>query len=229
MRANHAFLAVAVLAGLLPLVGANAAYVLSASAGFVPECNPYLSGCTSVSATGRNPPGSFVYKGTMMPAAVFMLVYWFLAGRWLAAHGDRSLRCRALPWLGLVAAVFLVVYTTVLGHVGEWFAIQRRIGVVGYLSATFFGQLLFVSRIATLMREGRLAIPRWIYVAKLSLCGAMLLLGLAVIPAPLFLSDMDTVERVLEWDFSLLLVLFFPLTAFAWHYDRFGADFFVRK
>lgn len=229
MRAARVFLVVAILAGLLPLLGANVAYLLSASAGNVPGCNPYLTGCTSISATGRLPPGSFVYKGTMMPAAVFMLAYWYLAGRWLATHGDNTRRCRALPWLGLVASVFLIFYTTVLGHVGEWYAIQRRIGVVGYLSATFFGQLLLVSRMADLLANGEIKVPAWVYRSKLVLCAGMLLLGLALVFAPLLIKDMTTVERIIEWDFSVLMVLFFPLTAVAWAHDGFGADFRVRN
>ncbi|MDH3588887.1 MAG: hypothetical protein OEQ74_05750 [Gammaproteobacteria bacterium] len=228
-KASTVFIVVAVLAGLLPLVGANVAYILSANAEWVPSCNPYWSGCTSVSATGRHPPGSFVYRGTMLPAAFVMLAYWYLAGQWLAAHDDDSLRRRALPWMGLFSAIFLIVYTTVLGHVGEWFAIQRRIGVVGYLSGTFFAQLLFVSRISDLARAGELKLPAWILRTKLALCGGMLLLGLAVIPAPLFFDDMTTVERILEWDFSALLVIFFPVTAFAWYYDGFRADYSVRS
>ena len=224
-RASSVFVLVAVLAGLLPLVGANTAYWLSAQAEFVPQCIPYIHGCTSVSATGRNPPGSFVYRGTMISAAVFMLAFWYLASRWLAVHGDMSLRRRALPWLGLYAAIFLVVYTTVLGHVGEWMAIQRRIGVVGYLSGTFFAQLLLVSRIADLQKSGALQLPRWILRAMLALCAGMLLLGLSTIPAPLFTTDMTRFERIIEWNFSVLLVCFFPVTAFAWYHDRFNAGF----
>ncbi len=225
-RPDYPVLAVAVLAGLLPLVGANVAYVLSAGAGHVPQCFPYLDGCTSVSATGRNPPGSFIYEGTMISAAVFMVVYWYLAARWLQVHGDNSRRRKALPWMGLFAAVFLVYYTTVVGHIGEWFAIQRRIGVVGYLAGTLFGQLLLVSRIQALSDSGAWALPRWILVAKLALCAGMMLLGLSVIPAPWFTGDMVTWERIIEWNFSLLLVLFFPLTAVAWgatgFHSRFG-------
>lgn len=228
-KASPVFIFVAVLAGLLPLVGANVAYWLSAQTGAVPDCVPFFDGCTSVSATGRQPPGSLVYRATMLPAAVFMLAYWYLAGCWLAAHGDGSLRRRSLPWLGLYSAIFLIVYTTVLGHVGEWFAIQRRIGVVGYLSGTFFAQLLLVSRLADLQSAGTLRLPNWILRAKLSLCVGMMLLGLSSIPASLLMTDTTTFERIIEWNFSLLLVCYFPITAFAWHYDRFDASFSTRS
>ncbi len=226
-RASRAFILVAVLSGLLPFAGVSIAYVLSVDAGVVPGCFPYLEGCTSVSATGRHPPGSFVYRGTMLPVAVVIVVYWYLAAQWLAAHGDDSLRRRALPWMGLIAAFFLIIYTTVLGHVGDWYAIQRRIGVVGYLSATFFGQLLLASRISDLSRSGALQLPAWILRGKLALCGCMLLLGLALIPVPYYFDDVDKVERILEWNFSALLTMFFPLTGLAWYYDGFRADFSV--
>lgn len=216
---------VALLAGLLPLLGVNLAYILAAGAGQVPACIPYFEGCTSVSATGRAEPASFFFRGAMLPASVLMLLYWWLARRWLELHGDHSVSTRALPWMGLIATLFLVVYTNVLGVIGEWYAIYRRIGVVMYFSLTFFAQLLFTSRIERLAATGALRLPRWIVRAKVALCGAMLVLGLVSIPATALLADSTTAERVLEWDFSLLLVLYFPLTALAWRADGFRIHF----
>ena len=216
---------VALLAGLLPLLGVNVAYVLAASAEQVPACFPYFEGCTSVSATGREPPASFFFRGAMLPASVLMLLYWWLARRWLALHADHSATARALPWMGLAATLFLVIYTNVLGVIGEWYAIYRRIGVVMYFSMTFFAQLLFTSRIERLARAGVLRLPRWMVTAKVGLCGFMLLLGLISIPATVLMADSKTAERILEWDFSLLLVLYFPLTAFAWYADDFRVQF----
>ena len=102
-------------------------------------------------------------------------------------------------------------------------------GVVGYLSATFLGQLLLLSRIDDHMRSGELTIPRWIYWAKTALCLGMMLLGLMLIPVPYLATDVDTAERLIEWNFSLLLVLYFPLTAAAWYCDGFRANFAVRS
>lgn len=218
-------IAIALGAGLVPLVGVNIAYVLAAGDGQVPSCLVYLEGCTSVSATGREPPASFFFRGAMLPASVLMLVYWWLARHWLALHGDRSMRARALFWMGLGASAFLVVYTNVLGVIGEWYAIYRRIGVVMYFSLTFFAQLLFTSRIEHLARAGALSLPGWIVACKLGLCALMLVLGLLSIPATTLLADSTTAERILEWDFSLLLVLYFPLTAFAWRADGFRVGF----
>ncbi len=70
--------------------------------------------------------------------------------------------------------------------------------------------------------------PGWILRTKLGLCLVMLLLGLSSIPAPLFTPDTTTYERIIEWDFSLLLVCFFPVTACAWYCDRFNARFFAQ-
>ena len=43
----------ALLTGLLPLLVVNIAYVMSAGGGHIPQCIPYLQGCTSISAAGR--------------------------------------------------------------------------------------------------------------------------------------------------------------------------------
>lgn len=221
--------AIALFAGVLPLLGVNLAYLIAAGDGQIPSCCVYLHGCTSVSATGRQAPASFVFRGAMLPSSVLMFAYWYLAARWLCLHGDRSRQARALPWMGFVAMCFLVVYTNVLGAIGEWYAIYRRIGVVGYFSMTFFGQLLLTRRIERLAALGTLRLPAWILRTKVAVCAAMLLIGLISIPASVFLADSTTTERILEWNFSLLLALFFPLTAFAWRADRFAVGFHRRE
>ncbi|MEE4110897.1 MAG: hypothetical protein V2I24_16210, partial [Halieaceae bacterium] len=78
-------LIVAAGCALLPFVAVHIAYLLAADAGQVPWCNPYVDSCTSISATGRQPPASFVFKGVMLPCAMLIAVFWWLQWRWLQA------------------------------------------------------------------------------------------------------------------------------------------------
>ena len=48
--------------GLVPLIGVHAAYLIAVDYGYLHLCVPYLDGCTSISATGRYPPASFLFK-----------------------------------------------------------------------------------------------------------------------------------------------------------------------
>lgn len=215
------------MAWLLPFVGTHSAYLLASAAETVPTCIPYLTGCTSISATGRQPPASFAFRGLMMPAAIVMFAYWYLARRWLRLHGDNTLSARLLPWLGFLAMLFLLVYTAVLGHIGDAVATVRRMSVVSYLSVNLLGQLLFVNRIQHLSQDGRLIVPAWIPRTKVAICGAMILIGILIIPVSLFIEDSGRIDNVIEWNYSLLLVFYYLVTAFAWRADRFRLTFSV--
>jgi hypothetical protein len=62
-------------------------FPLAYAAGLMPWCIPYIDSCTSISATGREPPAFFVFKALMIPAAMLLMAYWLLNARWLRQLG----------------------------------------------------------------------------------------------------------------------------------------------
>lgn len=216
---------VPVLAGLLPLMGVMIAFVLSARAGHIPHCFPLIEGCTTISATGRQPPGSFWYKGLMIPGAVFMAVYWKLATDWLRAMGDRGVGVqRLILILGITAAVGLIYYNMVLGHIGEYYRLQRRIGVILYFGLCSLAQILLTSRLYLL----RYAFPHWIYCTKLALCALILVWGWLNILLSAFYAGFDGIEDIFEWNIAMLNVAYFLSTYFLWRSTRFHAVLEIR-
>jgi len=96
---------VALIIWPLSWAGVIGAYAASAAGGYLPDCVPHLTGCTSVSASGRYGAGYFIFKALMIPAGVFFAIYWMLCERWLAACGDTHLGWRrALLVVGIVGA-----------------------------------------------------------------------------------------------------------------------------
>ena len=85
-------------AAILPFVAANLAYLISASAELVPWCFPYLDGCTSVSRAARSGVANPIFRGIMLPYAVIMALYWWLAAEWLRGFAPQRPRLRRL-WL----------------------------------------------------------------------------------------------------------------------------------
>ena len=71
------------IAGVLPLIAMFGAFAIGVAAGTLPDCNPILDGCRSISATGRQPPGSFLFRAIMMPQAVILAFMWYLSALWL--------------------------------------------------------------------------------------------------------------------------------------------------
>ena len=96
---------VALVAALLPFFAVQLTYLVAASHGLVDWCNPYIDSCTSISATGRKPPASYLFRATMLPSAVVMMGYWWLNYVWIGSLRNLSGSSQWLNswmlWLGI--------------------------------------------------------------------------------------------------------------------------------
>lgn len=217
---------------LLPIGGVVTAYVIAAHLGHVDMCVPLFEGCTTISATGRDAPESLVFRATMLPTAVLLILYWRLADEWLSLLGEpRGRAGRTMLWLGCSAALFLIAYTVALGLIGPQYALQRRIGVTLFFSFTFLAQLLFLWRMQRVMRSHAAQSPpvRRAFRIKLAIGGLMLLLGLVVAPLKATYPDATAVENVVEWNFALLMYLFFLPCGAAWRATGFRANLAIGR
>ena len=209
---------IALLAALLPLVAVHSTYLVAASYGLVEWCNPYIDSCTSISATGRHPPASYLFRGTMLPCAVIMMAYWYLNHAWLKKIGSshplyRPAANNAMLLLGLFACLGLILYVTVLGEHGATWGRQRRVGTALFFSFTYLAQLLFLYQLRRL--QEKLAIP---YVNAMFIVSVVLIV-LGVMTLALDAWDKnwyDSVEDAFEWSLTLLLQLNFLLGYFVW-------------
>lgn len=207
------------LAALLPFLSVHLTYLVAVDQQLVPWCNPYIDSCTSISATGRKPPASYLFRATMLPSAVFMMAYWWCSHAWLG-HLHRRAGSRAMAvnhWmlvLGILACVGLVMYVTVLGERGDAWRTQRRVGTILFFSFTFLSQLLLLDQLRRLRPTG--VKPGLL---KLMWCACWLLLGLGLLTVILDAWDeafYESVEDAFEWNLSLLLQSNFLLGYFVW-------------
>lgn len=200
--------------GLLPLGGVTASYLLAVTEGHVASCIPFIDGCTSISSTGRSPPEAYVFRATFMPSAILLMLYWRLVYVWLRSiNSPVSPSVRALPYLGLFAGVFLLIYTTVVGAVGEIYALHRRIGVTLFFASNIMAQMLFTRHLLILRSHGRIPRQQRAPDIKLGLCGLILACGLLILPK--YLAGWDT-DNIVEWNVALLSQLYFLATYFLW-------------
>ena len=200
------------LAGLLPAAATLAAYGLSRAADTVPECNPFVDGCVSISRAARHGLANIVFQALVMPAAVLQALCWMLCPGWL-----RSLRSpadrwqRALPVLGMLAAIALLAYVSVLGVEGEAYRWLRRLSVPLYFGLTCI-VMLVVGQHAWRQVGGGVA------AALLAPAAALPLLGLVHVLGPLVLSETgkDALENATEWWGGAIFTCFFLVLAWAW-------------
>jgi len=215
-------LIVATGCAVLPFIAVHTAFILAADAGQVPWCNPYLDSCTSISATGRQPPASFVFKGVMLPCAMLFAVFWWLQWRWLHGAGGRTAQLLWMLGLGWLACLGLALYVIVLGEVGDWLRLQRRIGTILFFSFTFLAQLLLAAELRRIPAgiaggDGEPVRAAVFGRAMLRTCFLMLCIGVGsvIIQA---ISDPwhDTVEDAIEWALALLLQVNFLIVSLLW-------------
>ena len=213
MTAPRLFGAVAWLCALLPLVAAHAAYLISASLDAVPWCLPHLEGCTSISRAARSTgPAIAVYKALILPYSVLVAVFWWHAAAWLReVRPERRKTIRALPVLGLVAALGTFSYTVVLGVDGDFIQFVRRYAINVGFGFTVLAELLLAAAIATEPR-----VPETLRRAAVGMCLAMLVLGIASIPLQFLTGSHGEALNAIEWTYGVLMLCFFPVIGAAW-------------
>lgn len=209
-------------AALAPFAAIHVAYWLGIDSGRLPACIPYIDGCTSISSTGRHPPGSYVFKGVQMPFSVLLLWIWYVAYGWLLALGSRrdEAALRTLPVAGTTGALALVVYTTFLGTSGDIYEFMRRFGIYFYFLGTWAAQLAVSLSLRIQSRRNADVTMQVLARRMLGVCAAPLALGLLNIALKATLDDADAAENRIEWLAALAMQGWFLLLYAAWTRSR---------
>ena len=219
------------IAGLAPIVGANIALVIGIAYGTIPACFPYVDGCVSISATGRQPPGSFLFRAVHLPYATVLAGTWYFAWAWLkSVSPDRHTKKRvAMLILGLTASFALIVYVTFLGTKEPVYEFMRRGGIYFYFAGATFAQLAFT---AAFLAETRAAADRILerYAnMMLWLCLSPFALGLVNLAQKAVLTKAvsDPAENSIEWIAAFLMQAWYVVLFLLWR--RTGFEVVVRS
>lgn len=195
-----------ILTALLPLVGINIAYWIGVDAGILPSCIPYLDGCTSISATGRYPPGDRLFRAVMLPQSVLLAATWIFAAAWLRSLAPESKAPRPVLIFGLLGAVALIIYVTYLGTKEPLYEFMRRFGIYVYFLATGVAQLVLT---LALKRSSWRQAMLWVVITPW-------IMGLANFAQKALRADPDMMENVIEWVVSVLMQVWFLLLYVGW-------------
>ncbi len=211
----------AIVAAVVPTAAVFLAFYLSASAGHISMCNPLLDGCSSISATGREPPGALV-RAALLPYAALLAAIWVLAVAWLrSVDAVSAATARWILIAGLTGSAALIVYVTFLGTRTPVYSFMRRFGIYLYFSGTAVAQLLVTLRIKRLAPEWRIAgVSSWMLaaVALPFMLGIGNLVQKAVLPD----AQADAIENAIEWVASLSMQAWFLGLYLAWRRTGFA-------
>lgn len=204
---------IAYVCALLPIITVHLTLAIALTAGNLEPCVPYWSQCHSISATGRQYPEFFVFKGLVIPIAIAMMVYWIVLRRWLTLIGLKDAG-KTLSVLGLIAGIALIVYTTTLGAVGEPYALARRIGVILFFAFTSLAHLLLLSKLnVDVLETQRLKSE---HQRLFILCFGLLFLGILSAILGFLWEGYSNWDNALEWWFSLLMMGQFFMVGRMW-------------
>ena len=212
-------------AGLLPVLAVLVAFNLAVAQGQFPACNPLVDGCVSISRAARHDLPNVLFKALLLPAAPLQAIVWLQTAAWLQHLGaarDRWLKL--LPWIGITAAVFLVLYAAFLGTEGTGYRLMRRYGVFVYFGFTCIAMLIVggaVHRVAAATGQLRRA-----GAALHALVAALPVLGIVNSMAPLYVPDehaQDVLGNLTEWWGGVVFTAFFMLLAWLWRRTNFTA------
>jgi len=208
----------AILVVILPLLASNGAYLMTAYASFVPWCMPYLDGCTTISQAGRSGNTIFYYRAIVFPYSVLLMLFWLYSKVWLEnLYGYATKVSRIIFVLGLVGAISLLVYIDFLGTTGEVNGLMRRTGAMLYFTMTPLAQALLLKQHYNYFRKQQegLIKPK---VLQYQLVIVLLMLSIAAVSILLVLTDSITyeIENIVEWNFSLLINLYFAGVVLLW-------------
>lgn len=220
--------------GLLPIFGIHASYLIAILSARVPACLPYFTGCTSISATGRYPPASYLFKAIMLPEAVLLMAYWICCSGWLLALETASGRRRhrgtpRLALLGCAGAFALILYVTFLGTHEAFYEFMRRFGIYLFFLLTLLAQLDLSLRWRHYVTvSGRQTLQ---YLSRILLVLVVLpiILGGLNLTLKALLADPDPTENAIEWIVALLMQSHIALTYFAWRATDFRNTFSVSQ
>jgi len=204
--------ALPLIACLLPLVGINIAYWIGAENNVLPSCIPYLDGCTSISSTGRFPPGDRLFRAMLLPQSAVLALTWYFAVLWLKSVKPDSRAGPAILFSGVTGAVALILYVSYLASNDPFYDVMRSYGVYFYFVGTALAQLILSVALdkSTLQRT-----MVWVTVTPF-------MFGLVNFGQKALLGSLNSNENRIEWIASLLMQVWFVLLWLAWRKSRFS-------
>ncbi len=193
--------------GLLPVCAVTAAYSLAVANDLVPGCNPFVDGCTSISATGRYAPASYIFKPAHLLQSVLLALLWFHLPRVAPAKSRLLVVARIC---GLSGAAALVIYTLTLGSQTPLYEFMRRFGIYFFFLGTIVAQLLTTLWLRTpAAAGGQVLRPR--VNALLVLALVPVALGVLNFAGKAVLEDPDLMENRIEWSAALIMQSWFMM------------------
>ena len=213
----------AIIITILPLIATNAVYLLSAYEGNVPWCNPYFDGCTTISKAARSGNSIYIYRATMIAYSVLLIWFWIYTSQWLLKLlGEVTRLSKTIMWLGIIGALFLMVYIDFLGTTGEINRFMRRYCIMIFFTFTPLAQVLLLKlHFKALSAAASDNLKRPVLNFQLYVLLIMCIIGIVSIILDVAQLKTYQSENIVEWTFAFLLNMYFAGMVIIWRDYRY--------
>ncbi|MFK4754475.1 hypothetical protein [Oceanobacter antarcticus] len=203
---------IALMSFLLSMGTIAVTYGVAISQGTAEICNPFLDGCTDITHTGMKGDAGFIFRGGMVAACVYFVIWWQLMNAWLKPVSGPVSR-GLMHFFGVLAALGLLTGTAVL--LPEKTATHWGVHVRG-ANLFFQGMLVALSINYVLVWRGRkagLVVPSfWLKTVLM----ALLWLQFIVFAGVTIGADMSHGKRIIEWWATLFIGVYFLSSWWDW-------------
>lgn len=179
----------------------------------VESCNPFLQGCLNITDAGIYSPEGYVFRGGMISACVFFIMWWTVSFKALNVKSKSWLN-PASSVLGVIGALLLIMATAVLIPPRD--TINWDVHVAG---AILFFIVTFLAQALHLVLCTRKEIKSSLSAKSLKIKWATVVIqGVMIAVALTFkaLDSGDDIVNAIEWWLALLIAVYFYSAYFDW-------------
>jgi hypothetical protein len=220
---------IAILCAVVPFLAIHLAWLYSMHSEMVPWCLPYVDGCYTISRAARSGDSVHLFRALMLPYTALLAIYWLAAFRWLELmQGSVTRANHAMRTMGLIGAVFLVLYATFLGQEGMVYNWMRRYGIIVHFLFNALAQLVLTRQIMNLNLPATLD-----RVVRFKQAMGVIVLTLGVAHFATHLLDDRGLRRmwgnIIEWNITLAITAYFLASYWVFKRTGFDIDYQLKK
>ena len=175
-------------------------------------CNPFIDGCTDITHTGMKGDAGFIFRGGMIAACAFFVIWWQIYRVWLAQHSGR-IALGFMQFFGVLAAVGLLAGTAVLLPEKA----DTRWGVHVRGANLFFQGMLIALTIAYVLtfkaRKNGLSVPSFAVKTGVMVVLWVMFIAFAGVTVGI---EMSHGKRIIEWWATLFIGVYFLSSFWDW-------------
>ena len=185
--------------------------------------NPMIYGETSISNIVKRHPIKFVFKPLMFLSVFLMMLYWFFYNKVLN-NIFQVKRTNVFLIFGILSAIFLFLHVYFLGqkYEAEILNKMRRSYIVFFILFEILAQAYLLKIIWKKRNDLKDYLHQNILISKLSFVIFVATSSFTILTILIFKNLSAKVDYILEWNYFLILLIYYLLSFLIWKKPSFG-------